>query len=682
MRRILSLPGLAIAVWVSSLVLLGLLGGMLIGPAWHPHFLPVTAMLALVIVTGLALLIRASWRIIRGPGRRRALSWLLIGAAPLWFLAGHFLYGLAIGEGRRFPMHLGLKLMMPLAESLMDLEARFRYPQRTYGEKIVMISPPMPEAEARAQVAAMDRHIRALEARLGRRTAGLIHWARGPLLGMGGKAILGLCLGSSPGDAPPDAEGLCTLDRHEVAHCVATSHCNVWLDAPAVLLEGWAEANQGTDPIEQAGRVWEDLQGGSAFTLRTLTGPDWYDRHDPPAYEYGAPLVNVLLERFGPAKFLELYTTCTPSTFESDCRRTLGLDLDGLDAVYRAEVERQATQSSDSLARRRLERLRLGPGVSADDWKAFVRDYFAAMERLLAPYRHVRLSSVWTRSTTDAAGRTHDGRYEARLLRSGEFASMRRKWSDGEVAYLAHPHHSIAGRRNSLDGPWEVEDESKHTPDHACRRALKAIDGADIAGHWAVAPLVGLADYLSLLTTNNQFVVAACERFADNGQPRMRVRIEDRSPAPWYVSWRAVTYVLAADDLYAPQSSIVIDGPGADKETSRTEFAYDRLEGIPVLRWERTTTSAPNGAHGVSELKVVERHFGPIPEEEFDPDRFLDGPQVKQVRPDPDKDEPSMLRRWYWLPFPIGALGLIAGVGMSFGGRRNREAVASIQPAH
>ncbi len=70
MRRILSLPGLAVAVWVSCLAFLGLLGGMVAVLAWHPHFLPVTSALALVIVTGLALLVGASWRIVRGPDRR------------------------------------------------------------------------------------------------------------------------------------------------------------------------------------------------------------------------------------------------------------------------------------------------------------------------------------------------------------------------------------------------------------------------------------------------------------------------------------------------------------------------------------------------------------------------------------------------------------------------------------
>lgn len=47
MRRSLSLPGLAVAAWASCLGLLGLLAGMILGRAWHPHFLPATTMLLL-----------------------------------------------------------------------------------------------------------------------------------------------------------------------------------------------------------------------------------------------------------------------------------------------------------------------------------------------------------------------------------------------------------------------------------------------------------------------------------------------------------------------------------------------------------------------------------------------------------------------------------------------------------
>ena len=152
MRRILSLPGLAVAVWVSCLAFMGLLAVMAATFAWHPHFLPVTtAAGSLVIVSGLALIVGASWRIIRGPDRRRALACLLVGAAPLWFLAGFFLYGLAVVSGRRLPMNVAIRLLAPLALSVMDLDARFVYPQRTAGEKVVMISAPMPEAEARAR---------------------------------------------------------------------------------------------------------------------------------------------------------------------------------------------------------------------------------------------------------------------------------------------------------------------------------------------------------------------------------------------------------------------------------------------------------------------------------------------------------------------------------------------------
>ena len=72
MRRILSLQGLAVAVWVSCLAFEVMLAWMAAVRAWHPHFVPVTPVLALVMVAGLALVGGASWEIVRGPGRRRA----------------------------------------------------------------------------------------------------------------------------------------------------------------------------------------------------------------------------------------------------------------------------------------------------------------------------------------------------------------------------------------------------------------------------------------------------------------------------------------------------------------------------------------------------------------------------------------------------------------------------------
>jgi hypothetical protein len=652
-----------------------LLAGLLLGRVWHPHFLPVTLSLALIVLATLGLVIGTSWRIIRGPRRLRALSCLLIGSAPLCFLASLFLYGVAINSSRDKPLTLGVKLLLPLAESLMDLEARFRYPQWTYGEKVVLMSPPLSETEARTQVAAMDRHVRALETRLGRSTSGTIHWVRGPLFGIRAHALFGLCMGTSPGEMPADAEGLCTVDRHEVAHCVLNSRCSARIDPPAFLTEGWAQANQGIDPVLLAYTVKEKVDDGSAFPLRQLAGPDWYDRHEEPVYSPGAVLVNFLLRRFGPEKFLELYTTCRPATFEADCRNILGLDLDGLDAAYRAEVDRLVSDAGP-VERVRLERLRLGSGVDAADWKAFLADYFAAAERLLAPYHHARLRTVVERSAIDDDGQTRQVGSEVLSLRSDELASLRRRDSGGELALLAHPRRSIVARRAETEKPWELESNSSMTPDQFRHHVLRRMDEEELAGRPS-AVLLALADELPGFRQIDAFVVAAFERFIERDRPRVRIRIEKRLPTAGPPVWQALTYVLAEDDLYAAKSERA-EGVGPARTTYQSSFTYDRHQGIPVLRSIQAEFGFHNGSRGTSEVKVVERQFGPIPEEEFDPDRFLDGPQMKEAPPEADVDEPSRLQRWYWLPLPIGAFCLVAGAAMAIRPRPHRVEDAAV----
>ncbi len=379
----------------------------------------------------------------------------------------------------------------------------------------------------------------------------------------------------------------------------------------------------GNAPVVQALSLEQGWERGNGFTLRQFAGADWYHRHKGPAYVYGAPLVDFLLRRFGPAKFLELYTTCREATFDADCRRILGLDVDGLDAALRAEIDRLTPQTG-SLGRYRLEHLRLAPGIDPADWRAFLADHFASADRMLAPNRHVRLSVVKTRSDTDAQGRTEGSLDEQRSLRSGDFASLRHRTPYYELAYLSHPRRSIAARRNAADRTWRVEGNSTGTPEQARRRALYRVDILDAAGSYYVAPLLTLSKDL-----NRGHVVAAFERLTEGDRPRVRVRIEDRSPADEQVPWRSVTYVLAADDLYAARTERS-EGVGPKGITYESEFTYDRHEGIPVLRSMHTATTARDGSRGVGDLKVVERRFGPIHEEEFDPDRFLDGLQMTE----------------------------------------------------
>jgi len=59
--------------------------------------------------------------------------------------------------------------------------------------------------------------------------------------------------------------------------------------------------------------------------------------------------------------------------------------------------------------------------------------------------------------------------------------------------------------------------------------------------------------------------------------------------------------------------------------------------------------------------------------EEFDPDRFLDGPHATKTEPDPFTDKPPTFGRLFWLPFPIGALCLVTGAAIPLGSRRKNS---------
>ena len=278
------LSRLAVVVWVLWLGLLGLLAAMVRGRVGHPHYLPVTALLSALAVAWVLLAGGTLRRLILGPGRVHALTCLLLGTVPVAVLTGHILFGLRGGYGRSYEVSYPMILLVPLGESVMDLEARVRYPLRTPGKKVVMISGPLDAASARAQVAAMDRHVLALEAKLGRTMPGQVHWVRGPLLGMEGRAIYALCLGSKPGEHSVDADGLAMLDRHEVAHCVIGLMSPTDRVPPALLSEGWAESNGGLSEAELSARAADLRENGGSLSLRELTGPEWYGRHQWPVY--------------------------------------------------------------------------------------------------------------------------------------------------------------------------------------------------------------------------------------------------------------------------------------------------------------------------------------------------------------------------------------------------------------
>jgi hypothetical protein len=670
MRRFSRLAWLAVVVWIGWLGLMGLLGGMLVGHVRHPHFLPVTAVLAVFVGAGLVLVTLGTWRVLRGPGRLGALTCLLLGTPPLLFFAGHFLYGLKAGYGRTVDIDLPIKALVPLGESVMDLEARFRYTRRTVGEKVVMISGEVPRA--REQVAAMDRHVRALERRLGLTTRGRIHWVRGPLLGMDGKAIYGICLGSRPGANPTDDEGLTGLDRHEVAHCVIGNHMDVDTDPPAVLSEGWAEANSGLDPTALMSRLVSARENGRSFSLAELTGPDWYNRHEWPVYNRGGPLVNFLLKTYGPERFVRLYLTCRQATFADDVRRVLGVTVDDLDAAFWADVERCVGRGDTREAL--LRRLKTGPGVEPSAWQAFLDEYFREAARLLEPSRHVRMTAERSFSTTDAKGKAETFTTAFSIADSGAFRSVRARHPQVEVVELAHPRRSFRASRDKPGEPWVVDEFAGTPPEAAYRRMLGSVRVTEQVTE-APASLLQLADELRNRVDTSRIAVTKIERFTEGDRRYVRVRLEDRTAG---VGWRSVTAVLSADDHFAVRSNEV---ERTDGTVVRGTFEYDDHDGVPVLRSSRSAGPSSDGGRFEGRLTVLERRFGPTPESEFTPERLLDGPTVrKPPDPDPYRTDRPTFADWYRVPFAAGAAMMALGVGVGLLGpfRADRSAGGAV----
>ena len=379
-------------VWGAWLGALGLAAALTASQVWNPNPILPAGLPILMVAAWLGLMVAATVRLIRGPRRDMALASLLIGTAPLWFSVGHVLMAIRPRFDRHVPPGWPSRVLLSPGRSLADLEARWFYPERTPGKWVTMVG--ATSKDARAQVAAMDRHVDALLARLDQPATWPIVWYRGSLLGLDRCAIYDMALGTEVGQWPPGADGLTNLDRHEVAHCVITRNYTARSDPPRVLMEGWAQANQGTPAEELAVTAWDDHQKGLSLTLRQLVAPDWYWYSGPAAYNQGAPLVNYLLRVYGPERFLKLYTTCQQATFEADCRATLGIGLDELDAAFWADTE-QIARRAEPPARVWLKSLKLDPSIDPAAWDAFLTDYFAAAERLLAPYDHVRLKTTF-----------------------------------------------------------------------------------------------------------------------------------------------------------------------------------------------------------------------------------------------------------------------------------------------
>ncbi len=240
------LTRLVFTVWGAWLGALGLAAALTASGIWNASPIFGVGLSVLMFGAGLGLLIAATIRLIRGPRRIRALAGLLVGTAPFWFLAGHILMAMRPAFNLHVSPGWPSKVFSPLARPLVDLEARWFYPERTPGKWVTMIG--AKASDARAQVAAMDRHVEASLARLDQSATSPIVWYRGPIFGLRQCAIHDMAVGSPVGLYRRGADGLTDLDRHEVAHCVINRNDTARSDPPRVLMEGWRRPTRGRLP--------------------------------------------------------------------------------------------------------------------------------------------------------------------------------------------------------------------------------------------------------------------------------------------------------------------------------------------------------------------------------------------------------------------------------------------------
>jgi hypothetical protein len=310
----------------------------------HPYAVVFVGLVAMTCCAALAVCGCGLWRAIRGPERARAVAWIVVGLLPILSWVGLGSYAARGHRTRDHPNNFAFRLVKSAAASLMELQAQYLYPHRLETGRLVMFFDSR-VTDPEGDLAAMDRHVARLEKMTGQPLRAPIYWVRGGLLGRDGFCNRGVISGSP---TSPAAD----LDRHELAHAVLSQHESPNTDPPTLLGEGWAVSQEyAADRPRLAAWAWAARGGrtgnqcfrewtGSASCLRELTRPEWYHHDSGPVYSVGGAFVDFVIRRFGPERFVELYFTCRQESFEADCQRVLGEDLDTLERLLWEDVER------------------------------------------------------------------------------------------------------------------------------------------------------------------------------------------------------------------------------------------------------------------------------------------------------------------------------------------------------
>jgi hypothetical protein len=373
MRRIVVLTS---AVWIAVVATIAVSFLFWRIGCLRPHAIWAVLSIVCIGTSTVGLVAAVLWRVVRGPDRWRAVGWLLLGLTPLVWIGAYFTR-LATNGQRRDPVDLiaTVYLTITWTSSVMDAQARWRYPRWTHGRHTVLIDNGQTPDAARL-VDEMDADVEAMAELLGQPVPDdEIAWVRGSLVGLDGREIelWALCgQEDNPGN-------LTNLDRHEVAHTLIWALAGPDHAPPCLLMEGWAVSQSG-DRDEHIRVLARQRSAGNAYSLTELVGPYWYSRDSGPVYWEGGPLVDYLLVHYGPEKFFDLYKGAHSDTFDDDCRRILGDTWETVDAEFWAWIEaeaaaiatRSADEAYDAVDQRPIQ---FAADVNAVDWQELVAAY-------------------------------------------------------------------------------------------------------------------------------------------------------------------------------------------------------------------------------------------------------------------------------------------------------------------
>jgi hypothetical protein len=337
----------------------------------HPWSFTFIALLAATFAMSLwSCLLPRFWRLLRGSSGVRALAWIGMGMVPagLWVALGW--HGSHQWSQRRVPGGFSGILVRMSGASLADAHARWVYPHRMEGQRLIMFFDET-LSDPQGDLRQMDEHLSRLEKLTQLRMREKVHWIRGAFHEHR-FAMYGLAFGSS---RSPVGE----TDCHELAHAFLNQHTGPGPGSPMLLVEGWAEA-QSQDSRSLARHVLAHRQFISTWTpewrtmslpeqekflqqypdpegtktlldtpprsyLRELTNPFWSTHDAGAVYWFGGAFVDFFIRRYGISRFLELYFHAASRGFEAECRRSCGVDLTALESEFRQDVEHRSRRA-------------------------------------------------------------------------------------------------------------------------------------------------------------------------------------------------------------------------------------------------------------------------------------------------------------------------------------------------